>query len=194
LLLHLKEGASLVEFWEIYHQYYQPVRGFIAGMVRNDWTADDLTQDTFISAGEKLHTLRDADKVKPWLFRIARNKCLDHFRRARNSREQSDSRTEMLESCRPALVQIQMEQSEMSSCVQEKIDKLPEAYRTVMVLFDILEMSHQEIAEILDEKVGTVKVRLHRARQALKEILNKECAFELDERNVLVCIPVEDQS
>jgi len=55
-------------------------------------------------------------------------------------------------------------------------------------------MSHQEIAEVLEEKQGTVKVRLHRARQALKEILEQECAFEQDERNVLVCIPREDDS
>jgi RNA polymerase sigma-70 factor (ECF subfamily) len=183
-----------VEFWEIYHQYYQLVRSFIAGMVRDDWIAEDLAQETFVSAGQKLSSLRDPSKIKPWLFRIAHNKCLDHFRKPAVNREQTDPKGEMLAGSSPALVQIQLEQSEMSSCVQDKIARLPESYRTVLILFDLLEMSHQEIAEVLDEKVGTVKVRLHRARKALKEILSQECTFELDERNVLVCIPVEDDS
>lgn len=183
-----------MDFWAIYHDYYQPVRYFIAGMVRDEWAADDLAQETFISAGQKLSTLREPDKVKSWLFRIARNKCLDYFRRAAASREDSNPLYEKIAESGTAKVQLRLEQCEMSSCVQEKIDRLPETYRTVLVLFDLMEMSHQEIADILDDKVGNVKVRLHRARQALKEILKQECAFELDERNVLVCIPLEDDS
>ncbi|MCF8044150.1 MAG: RNA polymerase sigma factor [Desulfarculaceae bacterium] len=182
------------DFWEIYHQYYQPVRSFIAAMIRDDWAADDLAQETFLSAKQNLASLREPGKLKSWLYRIARNKCLDHFRRATASREQSDERAGEGPDLKQNLVQLQLERSEMSSCVQEKIGKLPEAYRTVLILFDLAGMSHQEIAEVLEEKEGTVKVRLHRARKALKELLARECTFEKDERNVLVCLPVEDGS
>ena len=77
----------------------------------------------------------------------------------------------------------------MGACVQDKIKLLPESYQTVLVLFDLMEFSHQEISEIIDISVDNVKVRLHRARKKLKTILEKECRFEVDERNVLVCDP-----
>jgi RNA polymerase sigma-70 factor, ECF subfamily len=189
-----EEELKALDFWEIYHQLYQPVRSFLAAMARDDWIAEDLAQETFLSAKQNLSSLKDPGKVKPWLFRIARNKCLDHFRRASTKRERADERAGEGSDPGLNLVQLQLERSEMSSCVQEKIDKLPEAYRTVLFLFDIMEMSHQEIADVLDDKEGNVKVRLHRARKALKEILERECTFEMDERNVLVCLPVENKS
>ncbi|MCB2225887.1 MAG: sigma-70 family RNA polymerase sigma factor [Desulfarculaceae bacterium] len=182
------------DFREVYHRYYQPVRSFIAAMVRDQWAADDLAQETFLSAEQNLASLKEPGKLKPWLYRIARNKSLDHFRRVAASREQADERAGEGADPEQHLVQLQLERGEMSSCVREKIDKLPEAYRTVLILFDLAGMSHQEVAEVLEEKEGTVKVRLHRARKALKEILARECAFEMDERNVLVCLPVEDDA
>jgi RNA polymerase sigma-70 factor (ECF subfamily) len=87
------------------------------------------------------------------------------------------------------LFQKELEQHQMSECVQEKVRRLPESYQTVLVLFDLMEFSHQEIAEILDISVENVKVRLHRARKKLKTILEEECRFEVDERNVLICDP-----
>ena len=67
---------------------------------------------------------------------------------------------------------------------------LPESYQTVLVLFDLMDFSHTEVAEIMDISVENVKVRLHRARKKLKAVLEKECRFEIDERSVLVCDPV----
>ena len=78
----------------------------------------------------------------------------------------------------------------MGACVQDKIRLLPESYQTVLVLFDMMEFSHQEIAEIMEISVENVKVRLHRARKKLKAVLEKECRFEIDERSVLICDPV----
>jgi RNA polymerase sigma-70 factor (ECF subfamily) len=80
----------------------------------------------------------------------------------------------------------------MGECVQNQINLLPDSLRTVLVLFDIMEFSHQEIADILGITVRNVKVRLHRARKKLKPILEETCAFERDERNVLVCVPKND--
>ena len=74
--------------------------------------------------------------------------------------------------------------------LQDKIRLLPESYQTVLVLFDLMEFSHQEIAEIIGISIENVKVRLHRARKKLKVILEEECRFEVDERNVLICEPV----
>jgi RNA polymerase sigma-70 factor (ECF subfamily) len=89
------------------------------------------------------------------------------------------------------LIQKELEQQEMGRCVQDQIDLLPEPLRAVLVLFDIMECSHQEIADILGITVANVKVRLHRARERLKSILEEKCAFERDERNVLVCTRID---
>jgi RNA polymerase sigma-70 factor (ECF subfamily) len=85
---------------------------------------------------------------------------------------------------------MEFEQHQMSACVQDKIRLLPDSYQTVLVLFDLMEFSHQESAEILDISIENVKVRLHRARRKLKTILEQECKFEVDERNVFICLPV----
>jgi RNA polymerase sigma-70 factor (ECF subfamily) len=77
----------------------------------------------------------------------------------------------------------------MGECVQNQINLLPESLRAVLVLFDIMEFNHQEIADILGITVKNVKVRLHRARKKIKPILEEKCTFETDERNVLVCSP-----
>ena len=69
------------------------------------------------------------------------------------------------------------------------LDLLPESQKTVIELFDVLGFSQKEIAEILDITIDNVKVRLHRARKNLREILKNKCAFERDERNVLICVP-----
>ncbi|MBU0995859.1 MAG: hypothetical protein KJ737_25470 [Proteobacteria bacterium] len=73
----------------------------------------------------------------------------------------------------------------------KKMRHLPEALRTVLILYDIMTFRHAEIAEILCISVENTKIRLHRARKQLKEILEQECRFQVDERQVLVCEPVE---
>jgi RNA polymerase sigma-70 factor (ECF subfamily) len=88
-------------------------------------------------------------------------------------------------------VQKKMEQDEMSQCVQDQLNLLPEAIRSILILADIMDFTHQEIADILGLSVENVKVRVHRARKKLKAILKEKCTFEVDERNVLVCEPVE---
>jgi len=79
----------------------------------------------------------------------------------------------------------------MSRCVQDKLSLLPETLRSVIIFADIMDFSRQEIADILGLTLENVKVRLHRARKNLKAILEKECTFEVDERSVLVCEPVD---
>jgi RNA polymerase sigma-70 factor (ECF subfamily) len=183
----------MMGYWEIYAEFYAPVRKFIAAMLRDDWTADDLVQETFLKVQGNLDSLNDPGKIKPWIFSIARNQCLDHFRQTSPSVESKDQRDDEVQALQAPLVQIQLEQREMSRCVQDKIDLLSEAHRTLLTLYDLMELSHQEIAETLGIKVGTAKVRLHRARKAMGEILERDCAFERDERGVLVCNPKEDE-
>ena len=185
-----------MEFLEIYNQYYTRVRRFILVLVKDQWVADDLIQETFLRVQQNLGSLKESSILSSWIFRIAHNLCQDHFRQLKSARTKDGTgliQTEDLEelSSQEVLMQKELEQREMGRCVQNQIDLLPEPLRTVLVLFDIMECSHQEIADILGITVNNVKVRLHRARKQLKPILEEKCTFERDERNVLVCIPVD---
>ncbi|MEN6438897.1 MAG: RNA polymerase sigma factor [Syntrophobacter sp.] len=182
-----------MEFFEIYDQHYDRVRRYILGSVRDEWAADDLTQDTFIRVQQNLKTLQDTSKLTSWIFRIAHNLCLDHFRNQKKTVPIEGALTEAKDLFKEAMVQKRLEQSEMSACIQDVVRHLPESFRSVIMLFDMAELSHREVAETLGITVENVKVRLHRARKELRRILEQKCTFEVDERNVLVCDPIHDR-
>ncbi len=187
-----------MEFWEIYDLYYSKVRKFILALVKDEWVADDVIQETFLKVQQNIESLRDPSRLSSWIFRIAHNLCQDHFRRLKKSRKEERIDQGETEDLNEALIQKELgiqkelEQRQMGECVQNQINLLPETLRTVLVLFDIMEFSHQESADILGITVKNVKVRLHRARKKLKTILEEKCAFERDERNVLICTPARN--
>ena len=140
-----------MEFWEIYDQYYAKVRRFILTLVRDDWVADDLIQETFLRILQNIENLRDPSKLSSWIFRIAYNLCQDHFRQRKTSRRKGRngrSRRNRRSILKEALIQKELEQRQMGECVQNQINLLPEPLRAVLLLFDIVELSHQEIADI----------------------------------------------
>ena len=75
----------------------------------------------------------------------------------------------------------------MSECVREFVDRLPPDYRTIIVLKDFEGLTNREIAEVLEISLDSAKIRLHRARNQLKESLATGCDFYIDERSVLAC-------
>jgi RNA polymerase sigma-70 factor, ECF subfamily len=178
-----------MNFWEIYDQYYSRVKRFILGLVRDEWVADDLTQETFVRVQDHLGELRDPAKLSSWIFRVAYNLCQDHFREAGKTVIVDVAEEQEMETPEENSVQKEFEQHQMSQCVQVEIDRLPESLRTVLFLSDVMEFSQREIAEVVGITVENVKVRLHRARKKLREFLELKCNFETDERNVLVCEP-----
>ena len=183
-----------MEFWDIYYQYYERVRKFILTIIKDEWVADDIIQETFAKIQKNLHQLKDPSKITSWIFRIAYNLCQDHFRQQKKSATADDQIETHTEIFSTPFFHKQLEQQQMGECVQVEMNRLPESLRAVLVLFDVLEFSQKEIAEILDITPENVKVRLHRARKKLKVILEQKCNFERDERNVLVCEPVDTKT
>jgi RNA polymerase sigma-70 factor (ECF subfamily) len=192
------QGMKTMDLRELYDRHQAGVRAFIASLVR-DWPlADDLCQETFLRALEHDGDLADPTRARPWLFRIARNLSLDHLRRraALGSRQEEllpdlpdlPGLPELQDGLAP-LTQALLERREMSACVRSKVAFLPPEQASIIHLHDLAGLSHAEIAQVLQISEGAAKVRLHRARRALKQVLERECAFERDERDVLVCLP-----
>ena len=179
-----------MEFDEIYRQYGQKVKAFILAMVRDEMTAEDLLQETFIRVKSHMECLRDETKQIPWIFRIACNLCRDHFRASARDARLSETALAHTPQKAGTTIQERIEQQEMGRCVRQKMDRLPESHRTILILYDVMAFHHHEIALILNISVDNAKVRLHRARRQLKEILETECRFQVDDRQVLVCEPL----
>src|SRR5512132_2529138 len=178
-------------------QYRPQVRRHILAMVRDPAEADDLTQDTYARAVERIDQLRDPQAALAWLYRIATNVALDRLRRQRPATVPLDDSSTMaadgagVSACnRPAsLIETALERSEMSECVQRYLMTLPDDYRVALFLHDMHGLSNPEVARLLGCSLATAKIRVHRARQRLRQALDAACSFAIDERGVLVCQP-----
>jgi RNA polymerase sigma-70 factor (ECF subfamily) len=191
---HVAEKAkkAAMNVYDIVDRYHDRIRKFILVTVKDEWAADDLTQETFLRAQNNLASLRDPTKISAWLFQVAYNLCMDHLRSA-SRRVLEDIETVELSSPSDLISPAkELERNEMSLCVQIKALLLPQSYRTVLWLFDMAGFTLQETAEILSIRTDNAKVRLHRARKKLKAILEENCRFERDERNVFICVPIND--
>lgn len=139
--------------------------------------AADATQEAFISAFRKLHQFR-GERFKPWLMRIVTNACYDELRRRQRRPASSlEDMHEVQANTSPALHSQQetpeayAQRSELSDAIQRCIDALPDDQRVVAVLADVQDYAYQEIADITGLALGTVKSRLSRARNRLRNCL-----------------------
>jgi RNA polymerase sigma-70 factor (ECF subfamily) len=190
------ESDASRSFADIFDDYQRPIYNYLLRMTQDQAVAEDLTQETFIRVHRGLPGFRGEASLATWVYRIATNVSLDHFRRRSTVTERVTRSLDVVETDQEGLPDNKAaspEQlaaaSEMSVCVQDFIWQLPPNYRAALVLHDLQGMKNGEIAEVLDVSLDTVKIRLHRARKKLREALNIGCDFAHDERNVLVCEP-----
>jgi RNA polymerase sigma-70 factor (ECF subfamily) len=183
-----KEVRSM-EFQDIYNQHNKEIRKYVRHMVKNEWVADDIVQETFSRVMTHLSTVKDVTRLSSWIFRIAHNLCQDYFRSLKYTGSNEHQDLEEFELLPYIPVIKELEQKQMGACIQQQIDLLPVNLKTVLILRDVMEFNDKETAQILDISLENTKTRIHRARKQLKGILQDKCSFEKDERNVLVCSP-----
>jgi RNA polymerase sigma-70 factor, ECF subfamily len=176
--------------------FHRQVERHLLAMVRDKALAEELTQDTYARALERVDQLRDPQAALAWLYRIATTVALDRLRQRRPSTipfdelELSGLAETAADADRPApLLEASLERSEMSDCVDGYLAALPDDYRIAILLHDAHGVSSAEIAELVGCSVATAKIRIHRARRRLREALAGACSFTVDERGVLVCEP-----
>jgi RNA polymerase sigma-70 factor (ECF subfamily) len=180
LLSRLRSGEDAA-FEELVRTYTSRLLAVARRMLGNPEEAKDVVQETFLAAFQSLDRFRGEASLSTWLSRIAVNQCLMKLRSRRRKPEQSIE--ELLPAFLPdghqvresALWEVsvanEVERNEVFGHVRKAIDRLPESYRTVLLLRDIEELSTEEVAGILGVTTNTIKVRLHRARQALRTLL-----------------------
>jgi RNA polymerase sigma-70 factor (ECF subfamily) len=172
-------------------EHRRQIYRYVLSLVGDPTEAEDLTQETFLRAHRQRESLRDPAAAVPWLYTIATRVCLDRLRqRARRKSGESDLDPETASPADPApTAELLVEQAEMSICVQGYIGELSDSYQAVLLLHDAHGLTCPQIAELLGDSPGSVKVRLHRARKRLQGALESGCAFSYDERGTFVCEP-----
>ena len=172
-------------------EHYTRILRYVRSVVRDAGEAEDLTQETFLRAYRRRESLRDPNAVLPWLYSIATRVCLDRLRqRARQAPTQSELDPELMSPPDPApSAGLLFEQKDMSTCVQAYVGELSDSYRAVLLMHDVQGLTAREIAALLGDSTGNVKVRLHRARKQLEAALERGCEFSQNERGTLVCDP-----
>jgi RNA polymerase sigma-70 factor (ECF subfamily) len=152
--------------------------------------AEDLTQLVMLKVSDGLGGFRDESTISTWIYRIATNAAIDWLRRRGSqppTEEVDDEAVESQEDTATVSTEAAAVREEMSTCIREFVSRLPENYRTVMVLSEIEGFKNEEIAAILDITLDTVKIRLHRARERLRSELKRGCSFDRDAGGELAC-------
>jgi RNA polymerase sigma-70 factor (ECF subfamily) len=168
--------AELLELYKdkIYHLAYR--------MLNNKHEAEDAVQETFLRVYTNLHRYDEQQKFSTWIFRIATNHCIDRLRKRKHSAysldaEMPDGEGNDYYSMLPGnedTPEKQIVLSETQQQIRKAIDGLPEKYKSVVILRYLQDMSLQEISDVLDMPVTTVKTRVHRGREYLRKKLEQD--------------------
>lgn len=159
--------ASSLDFESLVAGYYEPLYQFAFSLTRTEADACDLTQQTFYIWATKGHQLRDASKVKTWLFTTLHREFLESRRRQTRFPHYE---LEHVDSELPPVTPAQINQLD-SGQVLRALSEVDEVYQAPVALFYLEDLSYKEIAEILDVPMGTVKSRMARGIAQLQKIL-----------------------
>jgi RNA polymerase sigma-70 factor (ECF subfamily) len=181
LLAELRAGSEAA-FARLLREHGGRMLAVARRLVRDEEDARDAVQEAFVSAFRSLDRFEGGSRLATWLHRIVVNCCLMRLRSRQRRPEEpiEDLLPKFLEDGHqtPASVEWSepvdelIHRKEICALVRESIDRLPESYRTVLILRDIEELSTGDAAAMLGVTENALKIRLHRARQALRTLLD----------------------
>lgn len=162
----------------LWQEFAAPLRSFLRARTKSSADAEDLLQEVFVRVQKRLPTLHDTSKIQGWVYRIARNVVIDHYRTRREHMpvdvdlEAEDPVGESEVDLRPALRRFMAE--------------LPAHYREPLVRHEYQGESLEEVARALGLSLTATKSRVRRARLMLREMLDRCCRFEFDQRGRVI--------
>ena len=193
IVAELKAGSEDAYAWLI-GEFHQPIFSLVYRIVNDQADAADTTQEVFLKVFRGMKHFHGESSLKTWIYRIAlheasnrrrwwfRHKAHEMSMEAEGSSEPGDFVPKQCLIDEGESPFDSVAHSEIRARVEAELSKVPEPYRTTLILRDLEEMSYEEIAEITEVSLGTVKSRLTRGREALKQRLTpyiRECGSEL---------------
>ena len=171
-------GGSQEAYKTLMERHRPAIYHIVFKFVREKEATADLVQETFMKAFASLETYRSEYKFSTWLYRIAANSAIDFLRKQRiktlsldMASDDSEGRTEYDVPDLTYHPEKDLEERERRISIQDAIDSLPDKYKQVIIYRHKDDRSYEEIAEVLNIPIGTVKARIFRARELLKKKL-----------------------
>lgn len=160
---------------KIWSDFNDELYFFILKKVKNGDATNDIFQNTFLKIHKNLSKLKKEEKVKAWIYQIARNEIANHFNKESFYAEELNITNE-----------IPLQEYQHICCFDKFIDDLPEIYRQVIELIYIKGQKQNDVAKELDISLENVKVRIKRAKDILKKKFNECCKYEFDKNGKLI--------
>jgi RNA polymerase sigma-70 factor (ECF subfamily) len=162
---------------QVWTKYADDLRRFIFSKIKDDAITDDILQDSFIKIHTKLHTLKDLNKLKSWIFSIARNSVMDYFKASNKTFEIANFESE---------IELEEDVHTEKDCLRGILQNLPKKYRDPLFLSDIKGLKQQEVAEQLKQSLPTTKSQIQRARKLIAQGFMDCCGYVLNDEGKLV--------
>jgi RNA polymerase sigma factor (sigma-70 family) len=166
LMLQVRDGAGET-LGVLFERYHAPLYNFYTKVTGDRALSEDLVQEVFLRILRHRQTFRDGTPFRAWIYQIARNARIDHFRK---SRPQVPFEPEMVPTVEQGDPAQRMQESEL---LHRAMMELPEEKRELLVLCRFQELPYEDVARLVGCGVATVKVRIHRALQELKQIFHQ---------------------
>lgn len=185
-LIKKAQKGDVSAFEQIITRYRSVVYSVSYRYAENQDDASDMAQEIFLKMFRTINSFQFKSRLSTWIYRVATNTCLDLLKKRRNSfsesaysydvgYEDSDGNQNFAEvEDTRFMPDKKAEEAETKDVINRAIGRLPDDYRTAVILRDIRGLSYEEIADITDCSVGTVKSRISRARKNLREILSED--------------------
>ena len=188
LLLERAKAGDVAAFEKLIEAYQKKIFNLAYRMTGNFDDAGDMAQEALVRIFKSIANFREQSSFSTWVYRITTNVCLDELRKKKNKKVYSldeeihaeDGEIQRQIMSDDPLPDEIAEKEELKRIVNSAINSLPEEQKIVITLRDLQGLSYDEISEVLDCPVGTVKSRINRARQALKNVLmnKRELLYE----------------
>ena len=178
-LVRQAQRGDLAAYDELVQRYQERIYATVYHMTSNHEDANDLAQDSFIKAFQAIKSFKGGSSFYTWLYRIAVNKTINFLKQRKNRVHMSLNDLDFNTENNPDLVALISDKTprrdaglkELSEKLNAALLKLSEPHRLVVVLHDVQGLSHDEVAEVMECNIGTVRSRLFYARQQLQSLL-----------------------
>lgn len=158
---------------QIWTEFAEPLRSFIRQRVPDATVTDDIVQDVFLKLSRQLEQNGDAPQIRGWLYRVARNAIIDHYRTRKETVQLPEDLAAQDEFALDEL-------EELKAAFRAMIHSLPGPYREAILLTELDGVSQVELARRLGLSISGAKSRVQRGREQLKQMLLDRCHFQFD--------------